>query len=916
MSLAPESLSDWFERLIDLDPAARESVLAGLEPALALRLRALLIADAAADAGIDQAIAIDARGVLDDHVAGLRIGPWRVVRELGSGGMGTVLLAEREQADFVQQVAIKLIRGFPSSDGMRRLRQERQILATLDHPNIARLIDGGETASGQPYLVVEYVRGVTLDAHLRDSRPELHARVELIERIGAAVQHAHQHLVIHRDLKPANVMIREDGEIKLLDFGVAKLLDLGSEGAGSVSTRVFTPGYASPEQQAGLPISIASDIYSLGAMLREVLTIAGTGTPVDAELSGIIAKATAEAPAQRYATVDALVDDLRRYRHGLPISAAADTPWYRARKFVARHRWATAASVMALAVIAMLIWNLSVALKLAREERVAADHARVQTEQSLQRSKSVIEFFAEMFEGVAPEHALGRSLAPAELLARAERLLREKPPSDPGLRADLATALGGLYQRLGDGANAVRLLEQGLAGQRAGSREEALELANRHLTLSLALFSVDKPDLAMAEIEKAVALRAPYSADDVELQIDSALQLSEGRLQLRDVAAARSEMDRARARAADHRLAPELALQLEVSESVLAIDEGRFDAAAASARTGLALLEAHPELPRTQLIQLERTLGRALMASAQMIEAEAAFARAIAAQKQWIGDSGARAGSLYNDYGILLTVLGRYPDAERAFRSGAEIQAASGGLAPESSPVFLNNLCDLQIAQGDYAEALRNCRAALTLHRDAAADHPDRMIVASNVARAMSLAGEAPAALRSLQSLRQLAIKATGASSYPTALHTVRAVRAAQIAGNLQAARLLADDGVQLFDGLFPPPHPWHARALRVRALVAMAQDRLGDADADLTRAHDEASKALPAGHPLIAQIEVDQAESALRRGDLQAAQRLLDKALPILRACCRVEEIDRARAERLAESMAPQRMPGADSER
>ncbi len=901
MSASSESLGDWFERLIDLDAQAREELLSAMDSALAARLRALLAADAAADASIDQAIAVDARGVLEDNIAGMRIGHWRVVRELGSGGMGTVLLAEREQADFVQQVAIKLIRGFPSSDGMRRLRQERQILATLDHPNIARLIDGGETAAGQPYLVVEYVRGETLDAHVRNHSPDGHARIGLIERIGAAVQHAHQHLVIHRDLKPANVMIRDDGEIKLLDFGVAKLLDLGSEGNGSVSTRVFTPGYASPEQQAGMPISIATDIYSLGAMLRELLAIGTQKATNNAELSGIIAKATAEVPAQRYATVDALVEDLRRFRHGLPISAAADTPWYRARKFIARHRWASAASVTALLVIAVLIWNLAAALKLAREERSAADQARVQTEQSLQRSKSVIEFFAEMFEGVAPEHALGRSLAPAELLARAERLLRDKPPTDPGLHADLATALGGLYQRLGDGANAVRLLEQGLAGQNAAGREESLELATRHLSLSLALFSVDKPELAMAEIEKAVALRAPHMVDDVQLQVDSALQLAEGRLQMRDVAASRREMDRARALAAGLVLEPALALHLEDTESVLAMDEGHFDAAAASARRGLALLDAHAELPRTYLIQLERTLGRALMASAKMIEAEAAFARAIAAQKKWIGDSGARAGSLYNDYGILLTVLGRYPEAERAIRSGAEIQAASGGLAPAASPVFLNNLCDLQIAQGDYAEALRNCRAALVFHRDSAANHPDRMIVASNVARAMSLAGEAPAALKTLQQLRQLAIAATGEKSYPTALHTVRAVRAAQLAHDLAAARALADSGVQIFDEIFPPPHPWHARALRVRALIAMEQGRLADVDADLARAHEEASKALPVGHPLIAQIEVDQAESAQRQGAEQDARRLLQSALPILRACCRAEEIDRARGERLA---------------
>ncbi len=902
MSESPHSLALLFDEMIALDAAQREARLAVLGPELAARLRALLTADQSDDAAIEQAIVIDASAAIDAHAAGTRIGPWRVVRELGSGGMGTVLLAERDGADFNQQVAIKLIRGFPSTDGIRRLRQERQILATLDHPNIARLIDGGETDAGQPYLVVEYVRGLTLDAYVRAQRPDRDGRIELIERIGSAVQHAHQHLVIHRDLKPANVMIREDGEIKLLDFGVAKLLDLSSDGSAIESTRVFTPGYASPEQRAGQPISIASDVFSLGAMLRELLALGSEKpAPLDAELSGIIAKASADLPAQRYTTVAAFCDDLSRYRRGLPIAAAADTGWYRARKFFGRHRLASAASLLALAVIAILIWYLVAALEQARQQRTVADKARVSAEQSLERSKSVIEFFAEMFEGVAPEHALGKTLAPTDLLARAERLLRDKPPTDAGLHADLSTALGGLYQKLGDGGNAVRLLRQGLEGQVPSGTEETLEIAIRHLMLSRSLFALERPEEAMVHVKQAVALRLPHMGNDPELQIASWIELAQGNLQLRDIVAARADLDKATALAANANINPELLLDLADSDGVLAMDEGHFDVAAGAARRGLALLQAHPELPRTSLIQLERTLGRALTASAQLADAEAAFKRAIAAQKTWIGDSGLRAASLYNDYGILLTVLGRYADAEQAFRSGAENQAASGGLAPDQSPVYLNNVCDLQIAQGKYADALDNCRAALVFHRDSAPDNPDRMIVASNLARVMALSGEAAAALKSLQTLRVLAANSAGVDSYLAALHTVRAVRAALLVHDMTAARELGDRSVTMFGALFPTPHPWRARALRMRALVLIADSQYDAADADLARAHDEAVKALAKGHPLTAQIEVDQAEVAELRGDRSRARQLIDTALPILRNCCSSIEIDRARAEALA---------------
>ena len=899
MSDSIRSIADWFDDLVVLDVAARAAALATLDPALAQRLRALLAADDHADVAIDQAILIDAQAALTPSLAGQSIGPWRVIGELGSGGMGTVLLAEREQADFVQQVAIKLIRGFPSSDGMRRLRQERQILATLDHPNIARLIDGGETESGQPYLVVEYVRGKTLDAHVRDHAPDRNERISLIERIGTAVQHAHQNLVIHRDLKPANVMIRSDGEIKLLDFGVAKLLDIGSDG-GSASTRVFTPGYASPEQRAGQPIGIASDVYSLGAMLHEILAIGVAPLQLDAELAGIIAKATAEQAHHRYVTVDAFCDDLRRYRLGLPIAAAADTGWYRTRKFIARHRIASAATALALVVIAALIWHLSVALNTAREQRLAADAARVQAEQSLQRSRSVVEFFAEMFDGVAPEHALGRKLAPSELLMRAEQLLSKNPPEDQGLRADLSTMLGGLYQRLGDGEQAVRLLQQGLVEQSPQGRAESLELASRHLSLSRALFSIDRRDEAMAEVQRFLHLRAPFAVNDPALQLESAVELAQAELLMRNLAAARKHLDAAQVLAEAGPISSKLALELADAAGVVAIDEGRFDQAIVAAQTGLDLLQRDAELPRTRLIQFERTLARALQASGRMDEAAAAFARAIAAQEQFVGSTGVRASSLYNDHAVLLSGLGRFRDAEQAYIRAADIQFAAGGLPPQRNPVHLNNLCDARSGHGDYAAALRDCRAALALHANEPADHPDVMIVRSNTARVLALTGDAEAALKELLAVRDLAAQAAGAESFPVALHTVRAVRAALLAGDIEAARRLGNDGVRLFEQLFPTPHPWRARALRFRGLASIAGADLDAAAADLERAATEAAIGLAAGHPLRAQIAADQAEIALLRGDHDGARVLLASAMPVLRACCSANEIDRARGEQL----------------
>ena len=265
----PDQIAELFEHLVDLGDVDRESVLAELAPPLRAHLRNLLVADRNPHDPLSALIG----GALhhDEGLPGQRLGAWRVLRELGAGGMGTVLLAERADGQYTQQAAIKLIRGFSTEDGRRRLRMERQILAELDHPNIARLLDGGETADGQPYVAMEYVAGVELLDYLATHRLTLLQRLDLFDHIADAVQHAHQRLVIHRDLKPGNVLVRSDGEPKLLDFGVAKLIDIGIDSdARHTSTRVWTPGYASPEQKQGKAVTTTTDVYSLGVILCEI----------------------------------------------------------------------------------------------------------------------------------------------------------------------------------------------------------------------------------------------------------------------------------------------------------------------------------------------------------------------------------------------------------------------------------------------------------------------------------------------------------------------------------------------------------------------------------------------------------------------------------------------------------------------
>jgi len=334
---------------------------------------------------------------LDEQRVGARIGAWRVERKLGSGGMGTVYLARREGGDFEQRGALKLLRaGLDSPQMVQRFRRERRLLAQIEHPNVARVLDGGASEDGAPYLVMEYVEGAPIDAHCAQRRMSINERLRLFVKVCHAVEHAHQHLVVHRDLKPGNILVDAQGEPKLLDFGLAKLLnDDGFDAHATQSgAHALTPAYASPEQVRGESVTTATDVYSLGVVLYELLTgslphkvattsineltrricevaplppseavdaldasRAGARSPqlarrrLQGDLDTIVLKALHKEPARRYASALHLAEDLERHLDGWPVFARQDGFLYRARKFVGRHRALVAACSLALLVL-------------------------------------------------------------------------------------------------------------------------------------------------------------------------------------------------------------------------------------------------------------------------------------------------------------------------------------------------------------------------------------------------------------------------------------------------------------------------------------------------------------------------------------------------------------------------------------
>lgn len=481
-----------------------------------------------------------------------RLGPYRLLEEIGAGGMSRVYLAERDDEQFHRRVAIKLIdRGPDALEIVRRFRTERQILANFEHPHIARLFDGGETADRRPYFVLEHIDGVAIDLYCRHQRLSLHERLELFLAVASAVSYAHQNLIVHRDLKPTNILVTAEGVPKLLDFGIAKILKPTTELSAVAEETVvghapMTPQYASPEQIRGEAITTATDIYGLGLLLYELLTekrpynlrgrslleverlvceteVAPPSAVVQrasairsAELAGdldaIVLKALAKRPTERYATVQQMAEDLRLFVDGRPLAVARPpTLGYQVGKLLRRHALAAALSAVLLTVLVGLLIALAV-----QGSRLAAE--RDQAQRARDRAEEVSAFLEESFSRTDPRRGGSQDMSAVEILASGTERLREELKDQPLTRADLLIVIGRVYRNLVMVDKAAPLLEEALRireenlGEDSPEVAEALyevavlrriqgdftqseELFNRSLALRRKLFPPDHPEV-------------------------------------------------------------------------------------------------------------------------------------------------------------------------------------------------------------------------------------------------------------------------------------------------------------------------------------------------------------------------------------------------------------------------------------
>ena len=704
----------------------------------------------------------------DEHV-----GPYRVLRELASGGMGTVYVAERADGQYDQRVALKLVRHEMDADSARRrFLFERRILARLSHPNIARLVDGGILANGRPWFAMELIDGIPITQFCDEHRLGIARRLELFLAVCDAVRYAHQNLVVHRDLKPSNMLVTREGHVKLLDFGIAKLLEseaTSDAGVGEPLTRTelraMTPEYAAPEQIRGDPVSTATDVYALGAVLYELLTGHRAHrferrTPAEYErivcdteperpssvvdralrrqlagdLDTIVLHALEKEPVRRYASVEALMDDVRRYLTALPIRARPDSRGYRLRKFARRHRVGlaagTALAVTALGGVGATVWQ-----------------ARAKAEEAA-KAEEVKNFVVGLFEVADPAQSRGRDVTARELLTRGVQRVDSALGRQPAVQQELLGVLGTIHRQLGLYAEADSLFARAVDVARAAYGPGHPEFAARLTDRGTALKELGQLARAESLLQQALAVRS-RSGDQV------ALAVTMGELASTLARAGKSEraeslyravlaIDRSRLAPDDPELATDLTnLGVLLGEYVgkhreadslyreaLAIrrrtqddghplvldvmgniadnvgDMGRYAEAESLYRLVVAgRRRLYPDGNHPDIAYSMHSLANMFEATGRWAEAESIDVEALALRRRLLGPDHPMTMATLNNLAIVRYRMGRLDSAEESFREAVRLWQASLGLTHTYTRRGMSSLGAVLSEQGKYAEA-------------------------------------------------------------------------------------------------------------------------------------------------------------------------------------------------------------------
>jgi len=752
-----------FAEALGLDPAARPAFLdqacAG-DGAARREVEELLDADArcTGDDFLEGSIvaAVDECSGLNLSRLGQEIGPYRLTGELGRGGMGRVYLAERVDQQYRSEVAIKFVQGtLGSPDLVARFRSERQILADLNHPSIARLLDGGTAPDGTPFLVMERIIGQPVDRYCETRALDLPGRLRLFLQVCRAVQFAHQALIVHRDLKPSNILVTDAGQPKLLDFGIAKLLDPDAPDHETTQLRALTPAYASPEQVRGARATVATDVWSLGVLLyrlvagREPFQLRGLspgeverhlaevdperpseaarrpgppaiprgGVPA-ADLDTIILRALGKTPAERYPSIAALAEDLERCLDGRPVLARPATLGYRLGKFTRRYRRELLLAGGALAVtVALTAWYL-----------VRLATARDRAEQASARAEEVADFLTRLFEVSDPAQSGGETITARELLDRGAARIQSALDGQPAVQATMLRVIGDAYGRLGLSEQARPLLEQALTRRRSLASGPDAETATTELTLGITL--QDLGDIAGAEplIRQARATRVKLFGPDHRLVSEAVASLAFLHETKGEFPAAESlwvEVLRVNQRVYPPGAAEITHARVELGGLFRRL--GRWQEAEPLLRQGLAEQRARTGERDLDVAATERNLASMLRDRGAFAEAESLYLLALATRRDLLGAAHPEYANTLNSYALLLQQKGDTAAAIAAFQEFITVVRQAYHEPHPSLAAGYSNLAFAELEARRYPEAARHFRLAMQVQdRVLSPGHPNR----------------------------------------------------------------------------------------------------------------------------------------------------------------------------------------------
>lgn len=867
-------LSTLFHEALEQPASSREAWLSqacGDDDELFQAVAKLLVADADSGDPFPGALEAAARGIGAEvsPVAGQRIGPWEIVREIGRGGMGTVLLARRADDEYQREVAIKLIRGFPDSASLERLRHERQVLADLTHPRIAAMIDGGTTDDGQPYLVMEFIDGQPIDAWCRQRQLPIRERVRLLIEVCETVHFAHQQLVVHRDLKPANVLVTADGQPKLLDFGIAKLLPVSQSDATPAPItqhRFYTPHFSSPEHIAGRPVSTAGDVYSLGRLLEAVVTDNDEGPRhLPGELGVVVRRSCAELPEERYASAAALGDDLKRYLSGAPLHAAGNRTGYFLRKFLWRHRLAAGATALAVLLLSGLVARIVI-----ESERTM--RAEVEARLSAANAEQVTDFLIDLIAAARPEHARGEDVTVMAVLNQGREMIEQAAFDEPVLRGRLALALGRSFEALELHDPASELYTRSAADAQRSDDPELLvrALTSRGLTLAFQseLAAAEAALTEAGQVVERLADPAPGLVGDLKnawgIWANESGQRELARTALTEALEIRrgQDPDSSGTAATLHNLA---LLERSLDQPNVALNYIN-EALEIKRRT---LGEDHPAMANSLRLRamLEASLGR-------YRQSRATRAESLALRLKLFSEDDPILVTDYNELANAHHDLGEYNQAIALYEKILELHEPDG--EPGNwSYIYRNNLGAAHEDRGDLVRAESLYRQSLALRMDKfGPGHINTLRAQHNLARVLNSQGRRTEARELAEATLAARNQALGSEHGATRVSRILLTRIllAEDPDNSELLAQLETETSRLLEGVAEGS----LRALKAHASLGEAllrAGRLEPARARLQTAIDGLREALDPDHPLAAELEVDLAWIDLLEGDTARAQ-------------------------------------------